>query len=208
MCCPSQVFAQTNTPSHAWKGDWPHIMSSLQLDFSILPFIITVTLIAISISCLIDVQYKVIPTLYPTCINRKSSTFSVMDLWTALIGHSKCKHILRPLHLKDFYPSTLLHISWRSEDEGERSKIRRQMSNDFRTYSLVKRRSQEWTPWWKVTCTCLDIQKENGNKFVSQSNWWSVVLSWYFDWTPAVCSFYSTNLSHDENEKEIICFLV
>lgn len=125
MCCPSQVFQQTNTPSHAWKGDWPHMMSSLQLDFSILPFIITVTLIAISISCLIDVQYKVIPTLYPTCINRKSSTFSVMDLWTALIGHSKCKHLLRPLHLKDFYPSTL-----RTSAEDQRTKKKDLRSED------------------------------------------------------------------------------
>ena len=57
MFCPTQVFAQRNKPLHAWKGDWP-----MQPDFSFLPFIITVTLISISIPCLIDVQLKVILT--------------------------------------------------------------------------------------------------------------------------------------------------
>jgi len=107
--------------------------------------------------------------LYQTCINRKSSTFSVMDLWTALIGHSKCKRLLRPLHLKDVYPSTL-----RTSAEDQRTK-KKDLRSEFKWVmisahkSLVKRRSQEWTPWWKVTC--LDIQKENGSKFVSQGNW-------------------------------------
>lgn len=119
MFCPTQVFAQRNKPLHAWKGDWP-----MQPDFSFLPFIITVTLISISpVSS--TFSWKSFSLLNQTCINRKSSTLSVMDLWTALIGRSKWKGLQRFLSL---HPS---HISWRSEDEEERSKIRGQICNDF-----------------------------------------------------------------------------